>query len=63
MVGLLSALSDKSPFDDSKAEQLEEPSLVLKVGLQQFITGEITAEKLAADVDAANKAAWATRGN
>jgi len=58
MVGLINALSDWSPFIDSKAQMLPEPSKVLKTGLQGFITGETTPEALAADVDAANQAAW-----
>jgi ABC-type glycerol-3-phosphate transport system substrate-binding protein len=62
MVGLLDALSDWSPFAESKAEMLPEPSKVLKIGLQQFITGETTPEELARKVDEANEAAWAERG-
>jgi hypothetical protein len=41
---------------------LPEPSKVLKIGLQQFITGETTPEELAPKVDEANTAAWAERG-
>ena len=62
MLGLVQALSDDSPFSDSKAQQLEEPSKVLKLGLQQFISGETAPDALAAEVDTANAAAWAERG-
>lgn len=62
MAGLLKNLSDKSPFNDSKAEILAEPAKVLKTGLQQFITGETTPGKVAEGVDKANEAAWAERG-
>lgn len=62
MVGLLSALSDWSPFNDSKAQMLDEPSKVLKIGLQQFITGETTPDDLAVEVDKANEAAWEAHG-
>jgi len=62
MVGLINALSPTSPFSDSKAEILTEPGQVLKTGLQQFITGETTPEKLVPEVDKANEAAWAARG-
>ncbi|MBZ0298233.1 MAG: ABC transporter substrate-binding protein [Anaerolineae bacterium] len=61
MPGLLNAISDYSPFQDATAPQLKEPSDVLKLGLQQFITSEITPEELAPNIDAANEAAWATR--
>jgi len=57
--GLVKSVSGgSSPFNDSKAQSLPEPYKVLQVGFQQFITGETTPEKLAADYDAANKAAW-----
>ncbi|OQA44159.1 MAG: glycerol-3-phosphate transporter periplasmic binding protein [Chloroflexi bacterium ADurb.Bin325] len=62
MVGLLNALSETSPFSESKAEILQEPGLVLKTGLQQFITAETTPEELAPKIDAANEAAWGARG-
>jgi len=62
MVGLLNAFADTGPFTDSKAEQLEAPNKVIGIGLQQFITKESTPEKLAAELDAANKAAWDERG-
>ncbi len=62
MPGLIAAFSDKSPFNESKAEMLEAPSKVLKIGLQQFITKETTPEDLAKAVDEANKAAWEERG-
>jgi ABC-type glycerol-3-phosphate transport system substrate-binding protein len=61
MSGLVSAMADKSPFTDSKATILDEAGKVLKVGLQQLITKETTPDKIAADVDAANKAAWDAR--
>ena len=62
MPGLIAAFGDKSPFNDSKAEMLEAPSKVLKIGLQQFITKETTPEELAKAIDEANKAAWEERG-
>lgn len=62
MVGLLNAFSDKSPFNDSKAEILDAPGKVLKVGLQQFITKETTTDELVKKIDDANKAAWEERG-
>jgi ABC-type glycerol-3-phosphate transport system substrate-binding protein len=62
MVGLLKALADKSPFTDSKAQILDEPAKVLKVGLQQFITKETTPADLVKKIDDANKAAWDARG-
>lgn len=61
MAGLVSAMSDTSPFTDSTATILDEPAKVLKVGLQQFITKETTPDKLVQDIDAANKAAWEAR--
>jgi ABC-type glycerol-3-phosphate transport system substrate-binding protein len=61
MAGLVKAMAGSSPFNDSKATILDEPAKVLKIGLQQFITVEITPDKLAADIDAANKAAWDAR--
>ena len=61
MAGLVKAMAGSSPFNDSKATILDEPAKVLKVGLQQFITKEITPDKLAADIDTANKAAWDAR--
>ncbi|MBZ0296218.1 MAG: ABC transporter substrate-binding protein [Anaerolineae bacterium] len=61
MPGLLNAISEYSPFQDATTPQLSEPSDVLKLGLQQFITGEITPEELAQNIDAANEAAWAER--
>ncbi len=61
MPGLLNAISDYSPFQDATTPQLADPSDVLKLGLQQFITGEITPEELAPNIDAANIAAWADR--
>ncbi len=61
MPGLLNAISDYSPFQDVTTPQLAEPSGVLKLGLQQFITGEIGPEELALNIDAANEAAWAAR--
>jgi len=62
LVGLMSAFSDKSPFDTSKAQILEEPGKVLKLGLQQFITKESTPDALVKQIDDANKAAWDARG-
>ncbi|MCP4165793.1 MAG: carbohydrate ABC transporter substrate-binding protein [Chloroflexi bacterium] len=62
MVGLLNALSDWSPFNDSEAQMLDAPSKVLKIGLQQFITGETTPEELAVELDKANEAAWKDHG-
>jgi hypothetical protein len=62
LVGLMSAFSDKSPFDTSKAQILDEPAKVLKLGLQQFITKETTPDDLVKKIDAANKAAWDARG-
>jgi multiple sugar transport system substrate-binding protein len=61
--GLVSAISETSPFVDSTAQILEEPGQILKLGLQQFITGETTPDQLAADIDAANVAAWEERAN
>jgi ABC-type glycerol-3-phosphate transport system substrate-binding protein len=61
MAGLVKSMAGSSPFNDSKATILDEPAKVLKVGLQQFITKEITPDKLAGDIDAANKAAWDAR--
>lgn len=58
MPGLLTALSDYTPFQDATSQMLPEPAQVLKLGLQQFITGETTPEALAAAVDEANAAAW-----
>ena len=63
MPGLLAAFADKSPFNDSKAEILEAPGKVLKVGLQQFISKETTPEDLVKKIDEANQAAWAERGS
>jgi multiple sugar transport system substrate-binding protein len=62
MAGLVSSISDNSPFAASKAQQLTDPSKVLKLGLQQFITKEETPNNLVKKVDAANKAAWDARG-
>jgi multiple sugar transport system substrate-binding protein len=62
LLGLMSAFADKSPFDDSKAQILEEPGKVLKLGLQQFITKETTPADLVKAIDAANKAAWDAKG-
>ncbi|HEY3290736.1 MAG TPA: extracellular solute-binding protein [Anaerolineae bacterium] len=62
LVGLMSAFSDKSPFDTSKAQTLDEPKKVLELGLQQFITKETTPDDLVKKIDAANKAAWDARG-
>ncbi len=62
LLGLMSAFSDKSPFDTSKAQILEEPGKVLKLGLQQFITKETTPDELVKKIDAANKAAWDAKG-
>ncbi len=62
LVGLMSAFSDKSPFDTSKAQTLDEPKKVLELGLQQFITKEIKPDDLVKKIDAANKAAWDARG-
>lgn len=61
MSGLVKSMADTSPFTDSKATILDEPAKVLKVGLQQFITKETTPDKLAPEIDAANKAAWDAR--
>lgn len=61
MPGLLNAISETSPFQEVTTPQLSEPSDVLKLGLQQFITGETTPEELAVNIDAANEAAWAAR--
>ena len=58
----MSAFSDKSPFDTSKAQILDEPGKVLKLGLQQFITKETTPDELVKKIDAANKAAWDAKG-
>ncbi len=63
MPGLLNAISDYSPFQESTAQQLQEPSSVLQLGLQQFITGEITPEELAPAIDEANTAAWEQLGS
>jgi multiple sugar transport system substrate-binding protein len=62
LVGLMSAFSDKSPFDTSKAQILEAPAKVLKLGLQQFISKETKPEDLVKKIDDANKAAWDARG-
>ena len=62
MPGLVSFLSNDSPLVKSKAELLLDPSKVIKVGLQQFITKEETPDNLAKKVDDANKAAWAAKG-
>jgi ABC-type glycerol-3-phosphate transport system substrate-binding protein len=62
MSGLVSSISDNSPFATSKAQQLTDPSKVLKLGLQQFITKEEKPDALAKKVDDANKAAWDARG-
>jgi ABC-type glycerol-3-phosphate transport system substrate-binding protein len=61
IAGLVKSITGKSPFSDSKNTNLPEPYKILQVGMQQFITKETTPEKLAADYDAANKAAWAAR--
>jgi ABC-type glycerol-3-phosphate transport system substrate-binding protein len=61
MPGLLNAISAYSPFQDATAPQLNDMRDVLKLGLQQFILGEITPEELAVNVDAANQSAWAQR--
>jgi ABC-type glycerol-3-phosphate transport system substrate-binding protein len=62
MAGLVTAISDNSPFAASKAQQLDDPSKVLKLGLQQFITKEEKPDSLAKKVDEANKSAWNARG-
>lgn len=62
MPGLLAAFGDKSPFNDSKAQILDAPGKVLKIGLQQFISKETTPEELVKKLDEANAAAWAERG-
>ncbi len=62
MPGLIAAFADTSPFNDSKAEILEAPGKVLKIGLQQFITKETTPADLVKAIDEANKAAWDERG-
>lgn len=61
MPGLLNAISEYSPFQDATAPQLVEARDVLKLGLQQFITGEITPDDLEVNIDTANEAAWAER--
>lgn len=61
MSGLVKSMADTSPFNDSKATILDEPAKVLKIGLQQFITKETTPDKLAPEIDKANKAAWDAR--
>lgn len=60
--GLLSGLSDNSPFIQSQAQPQSDPSNVLELGLQQLITGETTPGALAQKVDTANKAAWKAKG-
>ena len=61
MPGLLNAISDYSPFQDATSPQLAEAQDVIQLGLQQFITGEITPDELEPNIDAANEAAWAER--
>ncbi len=59
MAGLLSGLDPaNAPFSKSKAEPIDtgDAFKVLKVGLQQLITGETTPEKLAATVQTAHEA-------
>ena len=63
MVGLISALSDKSPFNTSKATMLDETGKVMQLGLQQFISKETTPDQLVKKLDDANQAAWAQHGS
>jgi hypothetical protein len=52
-----------SPFAKSNAEPyIDEIFNVLRPGLQAFITGETTPEKLAKDVQAASEAGWPNHG-
>jgi multiple sugar transport system substrate-binding protein len=60
--GLLKGLSNNSPFNQSQAQAQTDPQNVLEVGLQQFITGEITPAKLAHKLDISNAAAWKAAG-
>jgi multiple sugar transport system substrate-binding protein len=62
MVGLIGALSDKSPFITSKATMLDETGKVMQLGLQQFISKETTPDQLVKKLDDANTAAWAAHG-
>jgi ABC-type glycerol-3-phosphate transport system substrate-binding protein len=60
--GLLKGLSNNSPFNQSQSQAKTDPQNVLELGLQQFITGEITPGALARKLDAANAAAWKAAG-
>jgi multiple sugar transport system substrate-binding protein len=64
MAGLVAVLNPAdSPFGKSNAEPyIDEIFNVLRPGLQAFITGETTPEKLAADVQAASEAGWPNHG-
>lgn len=64
MAGLVSVLNPAdSPFAKSNAEPyIDEIFNVLRPGLQAFITGETTPDKLAKDVQAASEAGWPNHG-
>ena len=64
MSGLVAVLNPAdSPFGKSNAEPyIDEIFNVLRPGLQAFITGETTPDKLAKDVQAASEAGWPNHG-
>jgi ABC-type glycerol-3-phosphate transport system substrate-binding protein len=64
MAGLVAVLNPAdSPFGKSHAEPyIDEIFNVLRPGLQAFITGETTPDKLAADVQAASESGWPKHG-
>jgi len=62
LAGLVQSMADHSPFDDSKAQLLDDSTKILKIGLQKMITGDTTAADLAKEVQTANLAAWKTQG-
>ena len=62
VVGLVGSLSDKSPFITSKAQLVPETRKAAGSSLQQMISGDITPEAVAKQIDDANKAGWAAKG-
>jgi multiple sugar transport system substrate-binding protein len=64
IAGLIPSLNPTdAPFGKSNADPyIDEIFNVLRPGLQAFITGETTPEKLETDVQAASVAGWATHG-
>jgi ABC-type glycerol-3-phosphate transport system substrate-binding protein len=62
LAGLVQSMADHSPFDDSKAQLLPDSTKILKIGLQQLITGDTTPAALAKAVQTANLDAWKAQG-